>query len=190
MRDLHCPLIINQRRYSIFDRSIEDDGVKKRCFLAGRAIHSCDGSFQHDLRDCVFGYRRGRPGDGENISGAEGCGIWKNRINGLFLKAVLGGCHARGLSKGDAEAVLTLVTAGKSDVLDRACGGSEIIPGALQTDGGKILVWSHTGIFFKLANEVGGIQRQVVRNLLHSERALEILLYIVERALYGITGIR
>lgn len=126
----------------------------------------------------------------ENISGAEGGGIWKNRINGLFLKAVLGGCHARGLSKGDAEAVLALVTAGKSDVLDRACGGSEIIPGTLQTDGGKILVWGHTSIFFKLANEVGGIQRQVVCNLLHSERALEILLYIVERALYGIAGIR
>lgn len=28
MRELHCPLIVNQRRYSIFDRGIEDDGVK------------------------------------------------------------------------------------------------------------------------------------------------------------------
>ena len=28
MRDLHCPLIVNQRRYSIFDRGIETDGVK------------------------------------------------------------------------------------------------------------------------------------------------------------------
>ena len=28
MRDLHCPLIVNQRRYSIFDRGIENDGVK------------------------------------------------------------------------------------------------------------------------------------------------------------------
>ena len=28
MRELHCPLIVNQRRYSMFDRGIEDDGVK------------------------------------------------------------------------------------------------------------------------------------------------------------------
>lgn len=28
MRGLHCPLIVNQRRYSIFDRGIEADGVK------------------------------------------------------------------------------------------------------------------------------------------------------------------
>ena len=27
MRELKCPLIVNQRRYSIFDRGIEDDGV-------------------------------------------------------------------------------------------------------------------------------------------------------------------
>ena len=29
MKELHCPLIVNQRRYSIFDRTIEEDGVKK-----------------------------------------------------------------------------------------------------------------------------------------------------------------
>ncbi|MFV0363322.1 MAG: L-glyceraldehyde 3-phosphate reductase [Suipraeoptans sp.] len=29
MKELHCPLIINQRRYSIFDRTIEEDGVKQ-----------------------------------------------------------------------------------------------------------------------------------------------------------------
>ena len=28
MRGLRCPLIVNQRRYSIFDRTIEEDGVK------------------------------------------------------------------------------------------------------------------------------------------------------------------
>lgn len=33
MDDLKCPLIINQRRYSIFDRTIEKDGVKE---LAGK----------------------------------------------------------------------------------------------------------------------------------------------------------
>lgn len=29
LRELKCPFIINQRRYSIFDRTIEEDGVKK-----------------------------------------------------------------------------------------------------------------------------------------------------------------
>ncbi len=38
MRELHCPLIINQRRYSIFDRGIEDDGVKKCCRKEGLGI--------------------------------------------------------------------------------------------------------------------------------------------------------
>ena len=38
MRELHCPLIVNQRRYSIFDRTIEDDGVKEYCCEAGMGI--------------------------------------------------------------------------------------------------------------------------------------------------------
>ena len=29
LKELHCPLLINQRRYSIFDRTIETDGVKR-----------------------------------------------------------------------------------------------------------------------------------------------------------------
>lgn len=28
LKELHCPFVLNQRRYSIFDRTIEDDGVK------------------------------------------------------------------------------------------------------------------------------------------------------------------
>ena len=38
MKELHCPLIINQRRYSIFDRGIEDDGVKTYAKEAGMGI--------------------------------------------------------------------------------------------------------------------------------------------------------
>lgn len=29
LKELHCPFLINQRRYSIFDRQIEEDGVKE-----------------------------------------------------------------------------------------------------------------------------------------------------------------
>ena len=35
MKELHCPLIVNQRRYSIFDRTIEKDGEKN---TAGRPV--------------------------------------------------------------------------------------------------------------------------------------------------------
>ena len=38
MKELHCPLIVNQRRYSIFDRTIEEDGVKKCCKEVGMGI--------------------------------------------------------------------------------------------------------------------------------------------------------
>ena len=38
MRQLHCPLIVNQRRYSIFDRGIEQDGVKAWCRENGMGI--------------------------------------------------------------------------------------------------------------------------------------------------------
>lgn len=38
MKELHCPLIVNQRRYSIFDRKIEEDGVKQNCRKNGLGI--------------------------------------------------------------------------------------------------------------------------------------------------------
>lgn len=38
MKELHCPLIVNQRRYSIFDRAIEEDGVKVSCRENGMGI--------------------------------------------------------------------------------------------------------------------------------------------------------
>ncbi len=38
MKDLKCPLIINQRRYSIFDRTIEEDGVKEAASRTGLGI--------------------------------------------------------------------------------------------------------------------------------------------------------
>lgn len=38
MKELHCPLIVNQRRYSIFDRKIEEDGVKAFCRKNGMGI--------------------------------------------------------------------------------------------------------------------------------------------------------
>lgn len=36
--DIHLPLVVNQRRYSLFDRTIEKDGVKKYCSDNGIGI--------------------------------------------------------------------------------------------------------------------------------------------------------
>lgn len=38
LHKLHCPFIVNQRRYSMFDRTIEEDGVKAYCKEAGIGI--------------------------------------------------------------------------------------------------------------------------------------------------------
>ncbi|MEE0954473.1 MAG: aldo/keto reductase [Eubacterium sp.] len=37
-KEIHLPLIVNQRRYSIFDRTIERDGAKKKCAEDGLGI--------------------------------------------------------------------------------------------------------------------------------------------------------
>lgn len=38
MEELHCPFIINQNRYSIFDRTIEENGLKKEAVKLGKGI--------------------------------------------------------------------------------------------------------------------------------------------------------
>ena len=38
LKELHCPFIINQNRYSIFDRTIEKNGLKKAAAKAKREL--------------------------------------------------------------------------------------------------------------------------------------------------------
>lgn len=38
LKEQHCPVLVNQRKYSIFDRTIEEDGVKGYCQEAGTGI--------------------------------------------------------------------------------------------------------------------------------------------------------
>ncbi len=38
LKELHCPLLVNQRNYSIFERAIEEDGVKDYCKESGIGI--------------------------------------------------------------------------------------------------------------------------------------------------------
>ncbi len=60
MRQLHCPLIVNQRRYSIFDRGIERDGVKSWCRRNGMGIIAFSPLAQGLLTDR---YLKGIPAD-------------------------------------------------------------------------------------------------------------------------------
>ena len=60
MRELHCPLIVNQRRYSIFDRGIERDGVKAWCRENGMGIIAFSPLAQGLLTDR---YLQGIPAD-------------------------------------------------------------------------------------------------------------------------------
>lgn len=55
MNELRCPLIINQRKYSIFDRTIEDDGVKKCCKEIGMGIIAFSPLAQGLLTDKYLG---------------------------------------------------------------------------------------------------------------------------------------
>ncbi len=38
LKELHCPFIINQNRYSILDRTIETNGLKQAAYKAGKGI--------------------------------------------------------------------------------------------------------------------------------------------------------
>lgn len=55
MNELRCPLIINQRKYSIFERTIEDDGVKKACKEIGMGIIAFSPLAQGLLTDKYLG---------------------------------------------------------------------------------------------------------------------------------------
>lgn len=60
LKELHCPFIVNQRKYSIFDRTIEEDGVKAYCKEAGIGIIAFSPLAQGLLTDK---YLRGIPSD-------------------------------------------------------------------------------------------------------------------------------
>ncbi len=60
LRQMHCPFIVNQRRYSIFDRTIEEDGVKAFCKEAGVGIIAFSPLAQGMLTDK---YLHGIPAD-------------------------------------------------------------------------------------------------------------------------------
>ena len=55
MKELHCPLIVNQRSYSIFNREIEQDGVKTYCKEAGMGIIAFSPLAQGLLTDKALG---------------------------------------------------------------------------------------------------------------------------------------
>lgn len=60
LQELHCPFVINQNRYSIFDRTIEQNGLKETAFQRGKGIIAFSPLAQGLLTDR---YLNGVPGD-------------------------------------------------------------------------------------------------------------------------------
>ena len=60
LKELHCPFVVNQRAYSIYDRTIEKDGVKEYCKEAGIGIIAFSPLAQGRLTDK---YLHGIPAD-------------------------------------------------------------------------------------------------------------------------------
>ena len=60
LKELHCPFVVNQRRYSMFDRQIEEDGVKAFCKQNGIGIIAFSPLAQGMLTDK---YLNGIPAD-------------------------------------------------------------------------------------------------------------------------------
>ena len=60
MNELHCPLIVNQLNYNIFNRTIEDNGTKKACKEIGMGIIAFSPLAQGMLTDK---YLKGIPAD-------------------------------------------------------------------------------------------------------------------------------
>lgn len=55
LRELHCPFVINQNRYSIFDRTIENNGLKQTSAELGRGIIAFSPLAQGMLTDRYLG---------------------------------------------------------------------------------------------------------------------------------------
>lgn len=72
LKDLHCPYIINQNRYSIFDRTIEKNGLKQAAAEAKKGIIAFSPLAQGTLTDR---YLNGIPADS------------RIAMDGRFLKA-------------------------------------------------------------------------------------------------------
>lgn len=72
LEDLHCPFVINQNRYSIFDRTIEQNGLKQAAYRLGKGIITFSPLAQGMLTDR---YLNGIPNDS------------RIKTDGRFLKA-------------------------------------------------------------------------------------------------------
>ena len=71
LKELHCPFVINQNRYSIFDRTIEKNGLKETAKRVGKGIMAFSPLAQGLLTDR---YLKGIPSDS------------RIRTDGRFLK--------------------------------------------------------------------------------------------------------
>lgn len=60
LAELHCPFVVNQNRYSLFDRKIEENGLKEAAFRCGKGLVAFSPLAQGRLTDR---YLHGIPAD-------------------------------------------------------------------------------------------------------------------------------
>ena len=109
LNDLHCPFVINQNRYSIFDRTIEQNGLKDTASRLGKGIIAFSPLAQGLLTDR---YLRGIPADSRVMT--DGRFLHKEQITEEKLNSIRG-LNALAAERGESLAQMALKWVLKDD---------------------------------------------------------------------------
>ena len=111
LNDLHCPFVINQNRYSIFDRTIEQNGLKDTASRLGKGIIAFSPLAQGLLTDR---YLRGIPADSRVMT--DGRFLHKEQITEEKLNSIRG-LNALAAERGESLAQMALKWVLKDDAV-------------------------------------------------------------------------
>lgn len=111
LNDLHCPFVINQNRYSIFDRTIEQNGLKDTVSRLGKGIIAFSPLAQGLLTDR---YLHGIPADSRVMT--DGRFLHKEQITEEKLNSIRG-LNALAAERGESLAQMALKWVLKDDAV-------------------------------------------------------------------------
>lgn len=111
LNDLHCPFVINQNRYSIFDRTIEQNGLKDTASRLGKGIIAFSPLAQGLLTDR---YLHGIPADSRVMT--DGRFLHKEQITEEKLNSIRG-LNALAAERGESLAQMALKWVLKDDAV-------------------------------------------------------------------------
>ena len=111
LRELHCPFVINQNRYSIFDRTIEKNGLKQAAVEEKKGIIAFSPLAQGMLTDR---YLHGIPQDSRVLT--DGRFLKKEQLTETKLQQIQA-LHAIAAQRGESLAQMALKWVLKDDVV-------------------------------------------------------------------------